>query len=123
MHELARAADARVRLAGIAAAGVEVVEVTLFPADLVGSVGTNLLMEDLDAEISENALGLAAGLVFSQLLADIENVLCQEHDRDAATAAGLLKEMIPPGDEILPFVLPQEDGIGRSESLLRSHTL
>src|SRR6185437_696244 len=71
-----------------------------------------------DGEIAAEALGLRAGGVLAQLLGEVGNVLGQTDDRDATAAAGLLKEVVPFGnDEILEFVLPEEYRVRRFREL------
>ena len=87
VDQLERPANARVRMILVGRAGVVVFEVLVFLADLVGGVGAGfyvvLLMEYLDSEIAEKTLGLRAGLVFSKLLTQVEDVLGEADDCDS----------------------------------------
>ena len=97
------------------------VEVAVFLADDVrhegGGVRLVLLVGDFDREVAAEALGLAARLRLAQLLGEVQDVLRETDDGDAAAAAGLLKEIVPAGDEILKLVLPEEYRIGRFAEL------
>ena len=100
-----------------AAAGVEVVEVAVFLADLVGGIvaglGLVLLVEDLDREIAEKLLSLMPGWSSPSSSDKVQDVLREADDGDAAATAGLLKEVVPARDEILKFVLPEKYRVGR----------
>ena len=117
MCKVLRSAYTRACAIIIAAAGAEAIQISVFLADLVGGVitcfGVVLLVEYLDAEITEKTLRLAAGLVLAQLLREVQNILRQADDCNAATTASLLKEIVPPRHEILHFVLPKKDRVRR----------
>jgi hypothetical protein len=69
-------------------------------------------VRDLDSKVSAEALGLRAWLRLAQFLREVKDVLRQADDGDTAAPAGLLKEVVPPRDEILKFVLPEENRVG-----------
>ena len=98
-------------------AGVVVVEIDVFLAYLVCRVCAGLtlvlLVKNLDSKVAEKALGFRAWLILAELLAKVEDVLRQAHDRDAGATARLLEEVIPARAEILHFVLPEKDRVWR----------
>src|SRR5579872_109574 len=105
------------RLIAIGTARIKGIEIAVFLADDVGHKGGRvrlvLLVGDLDRQIAAEALGLGARLRLAQLFGEIQDVLRQADDRDAAATAGLLKEVVPPRHEILKLVLPEEYRVGR----------
>ena len=105
----------------IAGAHVPGVEIAVFLADDVGQKvavsGSFCWWAILMARLPKKLLVLEPGCVLAQFLGEIEDVLREADDRDAAAPAGLLKEVVPARDEILKLVLPEEYRIGRFREL------
>src|ERR1022692_2966363 len=104
-------------MAVVSRTGVVAFEIAVTFSYLVSGVfaggGFILLVKDLETEVPQEALGLAAGLVLAQFFGQIKDVLGEADDGNTAATAGLLEEVISTGYEVLEFVLPQKYGVGR----------